>query len=127
VKSNHDDAWEGFTHETWRLRKDPASSIGERGHMRDVQGVDAPQDLKDPLFSDDHLMVRAAVAGQGLALIRNVYADDDLRSKRLVQALAVRWPAQFAFHAVATPAALQRPAVRHCRDWLAKEANENPL
>ncbi|AZO01465.1 LysR family transcriptional regulator [Mesorhizobium sp. M9A.F.Ca.ET.002.03.1.2] len=91
-----------------------------------AQGVDLTQDLKGPSFSDDHLMVRAAVSGQGLALVRNVYADDDLRANRLVQAIAVRWPTQFAYYAVGTAEALQRPAVRHFRDWLAMEASENP-
>jgi LysR family glycine cleavage system transcriptional activator len=93
----------------------------------EAQGVDAPQDLKGPSFSDDHLVVRAAVAGQGLALVRNVYADDDLRANRLVQALTVRWPTQFAYYAVATPSALQRLAVRYFRDWIAAEARENPV
>ena len=93
----------------------------------EVQGVDAPQDLKGPSFSDDHLMVRAAASGQGLALVRNVYVDDDLRARRLVQPLTVRWPTRFAYYAVATSEALQRPAVRHFRDWLVKEASENPV
>jgi LysR family glycine cleavage system transcriptional activator len=38
----------------------------------EAQGVDAPQDLKGLSFSDDHLMVKAAASGQGLALVRNV-------------------------------------------------------
>ncbi|MGX7874167.1 LysR substrate-binding domain-containing protein [Mesorhizobium sp. ORM6] len=93
----------------------------------EARGVDAPQDLKGPSFSDDHLMVGAAVSGQGLALVRNVYADDDLRANRLIQAIAVRWPTRFAYYAVATSQALRRPAVRHLRNWLAREAIENPV
>src|SRR6516225_1079759 len=34
-------------------------------------GVIAPHTNKGPAFSDNHLIVRAAVAGQGLALVRN--------------------------------------------------------
>jgi LysR family glycine cleavage system transcriptional activator len=93
----------------------------------EAQGVDAPQELKGPSFSDDHLMVKAAVSGQGLALVRNVYADDDLRANRLVKAIAVRWPTRFAYYAVATSEALQRPAVRHLRNGLAREATDNPV
>ncbi len=88
----------------------------------EAQHIDAPQDLSGPSFSDDHLLVRAAMSGQGLALVRSVYADDGLRSKRLVRALSFQWPTQFAYYSVATPDALQRPAVRHFRDWLAEEA-----
>jgi LysR family glycine cleavage system transcriptional activator len=88
----------------------------------EAQGVEAPRDLKGPSFSDDHLVVRAAAAGQGLALVRDVYAEDDLRAERLVQAISVRWPTRFAYYAVSTPEALQRPAVRHFREWLVAEA-----
>ena len=88
----------------------------------EAHGVDAPHAKKGPAFSESHLIVRAAVAGQGLALVRDIYVDDDLRSQRLVKALTVKWPAQFAYYAVATSAALQKPAVRRFRDWLVEEA-----
>ena len=93
----------------------------------EAQGVDAAKDLKGSSFSDDHLLARAAVSGQGLALVRNVYVDDDLRAGRLVRALNFRWPTRFAYYAVATSEALQRPILRHFRDWLVREASENPV
>lgn len=91
----------------------------------EAQGVVvAPRDLKGPSFSDDHLMVRAAVSGQGLALVRNIYADDELRAGKLIQAIAVKWPTQFAYYAVSTMEALQKPAVRRFMKWLASEAEK---
>lgn len=90
----------------------------------EAQGINAPQSAKGPSFSDDHLVVRAAVSGQGLALVRDVYARDELQSGRLVQALGVSWPTSFAYYAVATPQALQRPAVRRFYDWLVMEAKK---
>ncbi|UZF91263.1 LysR substrate-binding domain-containing protein [Bosea sp. NBC_00550] len=87
-----------------------------------AQGVEAPRELKGPSFSDDHLLVRAAAAGQGIALVRDVYADDDLRNGRLVQAISVQWPTKLAYYAVGTSEALQKPAVRRFRDWLVAEA-----
>lgn len=83
-----------------------------------AQGVEAPRDLKGPSFSDDNLLVRAAAAGQGIALVRDVYADDELRQGRLVRAISVQWPTRLAYYAVATAEALQRPSVRYFRDWL---------
>ena len=62
--------------------------------------------------------------GQGLALVRDIYADDELRSKRLVKALTVNWPVQFAYYVVATSEALQKPAVRRFTDWLIEEARQ---
>ncbi|TCM51020.1 LysR substrate binding domain-containing protein [Rhizobium sp. PP-F2F-G48] len=88
----------------------------------EAYGGDVSAQLPGPSFSDDHLMVKAAVAGQGLALVRDTYADDDLRSGRLVRPISIQWPTNFAYYAVSTAAALQRPAVAHFRDWLAYEA-----
>lgn len=88
----------------------------------EAHGVVVPQCNKGPAFSENHLIVRAAIAGQGLALVRDIYAEDNLRSKKLVKALTVNWPVQFAYYAVATSESLQKPAVRRFRDWLIEEA-----
>jgi LysR family glycine cleavage system transcriptional activator len=90
----------------------------------EAHGVTAPHAKKGPAFSESHLIARAAVAGQGLALVRDIYVDDDLRSQRLVKALTVNWPLQFAYYAVATAEAMQKPAVRRFRDWLVEEARQ---
>ena len=90
----------------------------------EANGVAAPHCSKGLAFSENHLAVLAAVAGQGLALVRNVYADDDLRSMKLVQALTVQWPVQFAYYVVATSEALQRLPVRRFRDWLVEAARQ---
>src|ERR1700730_15914786 len=87
----------------------------------EAHGVAAPNCKKGPAFSESHLIVRAAVAGQGLALVRDIYAEDDLRSKKLVRPLIVNWPVRFAYYVVATSDALQKPAVRRFRDWLVQE------
>jgi LysR family transcriptional regulator, glycine cleavage system transcriptional activator len=87
-----------------------------------AQGVQAPQSRKGLAFSDDHLVVQAAVAGQGLALVRDVYAEDNLRLKKLVRVLSGNWPVQFAYYVVGTSQALQKPAVRRFRDWILDEA-----
>lgn len=90
----------------------------------EAHGVVAPKCKKGPAFSESHLIVRAAVAGQGLALVRDIYAEDDLRSQKLIKALSVNWPVQFAYYAVAAAEALQKPAVRRFRDWLIEEARQ---
>ena len=90
----------------------------------EAHGVAAPACGKGPAFSDNHLIVRAAVAGQGLALVRDIYAENDLRAKKLVKPLTVNWPVQFAYYVVATSEALQKHAVRRFRDWLIGEARQ---
>jgi LysR family glycine cleavage system transcriptional activator len=88
----------------------------------EAQGVDAPQSGKGPAFSDDHLVVQAAVAGQGLALVRDVYAEDNLHLGKLMRVLSGSWPVQFAYYVVGTAQALQKPAVQRFRDWIVAEA-----
>lgn len=94
-----------------------------------AHGVTAPEQLPGPAFSDDSLLASAAVAGQGLALVRDFYAAEALRRGRLKQVLDVAWPARFAYYAVATPEALRRAHVRSFRDWLVEElaGGEKPL
>lgn len=88
----------------------------------DAHGVHAPQSRKGRAFSDDHLVVQAAVAGQGLALVRDAYAEDNLHLKKLVRVLSGSWPVSFAYYIVGTSRALQKPAVRRVRDWMLEEA-----
>lgn len=76
---------------------------------------------RGPSFADDHLLVRAATSGQGLALVRDVYAEDDLRAGRLVRVLDIRWPTKFGYYLCGTPASLAKPPARRFADWLAGE------
>lgn len=86
-----------------------------------AHGIEAPLPLAGPGFSDDSLLARAAAAGQGLALVRDVYAAEDIAHGRLVKALDIAWPTRFAYYVVATPDALRRPSVRRFHDWLMAE------
>ncbi|MBI2254950.1 MAG: LysR family transcriptional regulator [Proteobacteria bacterium] len=87
----------------------------------EAHGVATPDRLKGPAFSDGTLIVRAAVAGQGLGLVREFYAAEELESGRLIRALDVSWPSRFGYYLVATAEALQRPVVRAFRNWLVEE------
>jgi LysR family glycine cleavage system transcriptional activator len=87
----------------------------------EAHGVAAPDRLAGPAFSDGTLIVRAAVAGQGLGLVREFYAAEELAAGRLIRALDVTWPSRFGYYLVATAEALQRPVVRAFRNWLVEE------
>ncbi|WP_200843604.1 transcriptional regulator GcvA [Pantoea sp. 18069] len=73
-------------------------------------------------FEDDFLLIRAAEAGQGLALVPQEYARDEIAAGRLVQVLAKPWPARFAYYLVTQPDARQRPEVKAFVDWILEEA-----
>ncbi len=75
-------------------------------------------------FSDDTLLVRAAVAGQGLALVYDTYAAADIAAGRLVQPFKGTWPSKFAYYLVGRASTFRRPAVRRFKTWLIEEASK---
>lgn len=78
---------------------------------------------RGPSFDDDFLLIRAAGAGQGLALVRDIYAVEEIASGRLVRVLDCPWPTHFAYYAVTLPEAKNRPAVKAFIDWMKHEAS----
>jgi LysR family glycine cleavage system transcriptional activator len=67
------------------------------------QALGLPHDERlerGPAFDDDLLLIRAAVAGQGIALVRDIHAADELASGRLQVVLRQPWPQAFAYYAV---------------------------
>lgn len=81
-----------------------------------------PRAERGTAFEDDFLLIRAAEAGQGLALVPSEYAKDEIAAGRLVQVLDKPWPARFAYYVVTKPEAVQRPEVRAFVDWIMEEA-----
>lgn len=77
-------------------------------------------------FSNDYLLIQAAVAGQGIALVRDTYAGEELRRGRLIVALDRPWPTSFAYYLVARPEIMKRRKVEWFRDWLLEEAQAAP-
>lgn len=76
-------------------------------------------------FDDDFLLIRAAEAGQGLALVPQAYAQEEIAAGRLIQVLDKPWPARFAYYAVTRPGAAERTEVRAFLEWIREEAGKN--
>ncbi|WP_374447976.1 LysR substrate-binding domain-containing protein [Providencia sp.] len=76
-------------------------------------------------FDDDYLLIRAAIAGQGLALVPKEYAMQEIAEKRLVQVLDKPWPAKFAYYLVMLPETIERPEIIKFINWIKTEAEGN--
>lgn len=74
------------------------------------------------VFEDDYLLIRAAEAGQGIALIPEAYAREEIKAGRLVQVLDKPWPARFAYYIVTRPGAAKRTEVQAFIEWISAEA-----
>ena len=76
-------------------------------------------------FSDAGLLIRAAIAGQGLALLRDTYVADEIAAGRLAIAFNASWPAKFAYYVVTRADPKSRKAqVAQFSDWLVQEATD---
>lgn len=88
-----------------------------------AEGVpDDPRSRHGSAFDDDLLLVRAAVAGQGIALLSNLHVEHELQEGRLCKVLDRPWPSRFAYYAVTTAEGAARPEVVAFVDWLREQA-----
>jgi len=87
-----------------------------------AQGIEDARARRGASFEDGYLLVRAAVAGQGIALVGNVEAGDDLAAGRLVQVLDLPWPSRFAYYFVTPPETAGDRKIAAFRDWIMTEA-----
>lgn len=88
-----------------------------------AHGVDEePRAERGTAFEDDYLLIRAAIAGLGLALIPQEYARDEIAAGRLTQVLDKPWPARFAYYLVTLPETQPRAEVLAFADWIKAQA-----
>ncbi len=90
------------------------------------QALGVPDDQRagrGPSFDDDFLLVRAAIAGQGMALVRDLYVTEEIALGRLALVLDTPWPTDFAYYAVAHPQTATRSTVQNFIGWLKEEAS----
>jgi LysR family glycine cleavage system transcriptional activator len=85
-------------------------------------GLPPPPESGGPLFSNSHMALSAAVAGQGYALGLTPLVDDDLAAGRLVRPFAVEIPSAFGFWFVCRKDRLEDPKVATFRRWIFEEA-----
>lgn len=110
------------------LHEDPW--IDAEGRMQEptwtewFAAVGAPEvdATRGPHFSQTQMSLRAALAGQGVALANAVLAGEDLRAGRLVRALPLEVDAGSAYWFVCPEGALARPRLAAFRAWLLEEA-----
>ncbi|EPJ8535312.1 MULTISPECIES: LysR substrate-binding domain-containing protein [Providencia] len=83
------------------------------------------QATRGSAFDDDYLLIRAAIAGQGLALVPKEYAIQEIEDGRLMQVIDKPWPARFAYYLVMLPEVIERPEIIEFIKWIKAEAGNN--
>jgi LysR family glycine cleavage system transcriptional activator len=75
-------------------------------------------------FTDESMLVRAAADGQGLALVRDIYATKELEQGRLVKALEIQWPTELAYYLVGLSATFSASTSCEFVEWIQGETRE---
>ena len=75
-----------------------------------------------PLGADAASTWDAAVAGQGVALVRSALAATHMIAGRLVRPFDLSLPVPYAYYIVCPRPRADRPKIRLFRDWLLAEA-----
>lgn len=72
-------------------------------------------------YGNDFLTVKAAVEGQGLALLNDIYVKESLAAGQLVRAVEAAWPTEFAYYVVALDEVFMKPSISAFVRWLKKD------
>ncbi|RWN01311.1 MAG: LysR family transcriptional regulator [Mesorhizobium sp.] len=77
---------------------------------------------KGPSYADDALLIQGAIAGQGLAILRDVYAARALESGSIVLAIDAPVPTSAGYFVVVRPDRIAIPKIAAFRQWIIHEA-----
>ncbi|MBA5636771.1 transcriptional regulator GcvA [Duganella sp. LX20W] len=76
------------------------------------------------MFEDLSMLVRSAVDGNGVALVRHVVAMQEIASGQLVRLFDIATPCPDEYYFVSPPAAAAKPQVQAFRAWLLAEIDK---
>jgi LysR family glycine cleavage system transcriptional activator len=106
-----------FLHE--RASDEP--SLEWRTWLREV-GIDDPELMRGPGFTDGTMLVAAAIRGIGVALGRSALVAGALREGALIRPLTASRPADFAYYVVTAEGHERHPRVSTFLRWLEEQA-----
>lgn len=105
-------------HSDWSSKRDTQPDWTMVLKFAGVNGVDG---RKGPVFGNDDLLLTAAAQGQGVALVSEVYAREEIAAGRIVRLFDFLLPSEYHYWLVCPPAYLERPKVAAFRDWIVAE------
>jgi LysR family glycine cleavage system transcriptional activator len=84
-------------------------------------GLALPEPSGGVMFEDLSMLIRSAVDGDGVALVRHVVAMQEIASGQLVRLFDIATPCPEDYYVVSPPGSAGKPQVRAFRDWLKAE------
>ena len=84
-------------------------------------GLDVAEPSGGVMYEDLSMLIRSAIDGDGVALVRHAIVLQELAEGRLVRLFETFSPSADSYYLVSPPAVADRPAVRAFRSWLGEE------
>nr|WKF59596.1 Glycine cleavage system transcriptional activator [Paraburkholderia busanensis] len=91
----------------------------------DIVGISASAPNHGPMFSDAASLLQAALAGQGVAMLRERLIHSYLRDGTLVRISSARLPSTLPYHVCWRQDNPRREAILQFAEWLAEIVNES--
>jgi LysR family glycine cleavage system transcriptional activator len=89
-----------------------------------AQGIDNVGPPRGSSFDDMSLLLRAAIGGQGAALLPAAMVTSDLADGRLVRLSDIVWPEAFAYYLVSPQTSTETAKLVAFRDWIMGEVRQ---
>jgi LysR family glycine cleavage system transcriptional activator len=90
--------------------------------LRTAGVADLVDASRGSVFTDSSMLIQAAIAEQGVALVRHVLAADDVAAGRLVRPFDLSIPADDAYFLVCPQTTAEQPKITAFREWVLGEA-----
>lgn len=78
-------------------------------------------------FSDDALMIKAAAASQGLALVRDIYAEEAIENGLVQIPIAASIGTSLSYYFVTKPHSVKKQRIQAFKNWLLAEIATRPI
>ena len=73
-------------------------------------------------YNHSHIVIRSAIAGEGLALGRSMLVAEEIANGKLIAPFDFRIPSKFSYYMVCPKELAEQASISAFRDWLLKEA-----
>ncbi|MBF0289221.1 MAG: transcriptional regulator GcvA [SAR324 cluster bacterium] len=82
---------------------------------------------RGPSFSNDGMVLQAAIDGQGVALGDSILVEKDLHSGLLIKLFDIAFPTNVAYYVVCPEEKWNLPKIQYFREWLMAESKKTEM
>jgi LysR family transcriptional regulator, glycine cleavage system transcriptional activator len=89
----------------------------------EAAGAEPPRHTRGPQYTDASMLLQAAIEGQGVALVRSLLSEEDIRTGRLVRLFATAIDSRYSYYFVCPHGRETDEKIQSFLRWLRAEAS----